>query len=65
MTRSYGSCEQGFDVLFLRPAIGSQYGGTSDIDRLYNRRLDLDGNLVIQGMDALYIRPQIGMICSN
>ena len=56
---------QGFDALFLRPAIGSQYGGTFEQDRLYNRRLDLDANGIVQGMDALFIRPYIGMICSN
>jgi hypothetical protein len=54
---------QGFDALFLRPAIGAQYGGTFDVDRLYNRRLDLDTNGVVQGLDALSIRPMIGTIC--
>jgi len=57
---------QGFDALFLRAAIGAQYGGANyELDRLYNRRLDLDLNGFIQGMDALYIRPQIGQICTN
>jgi hypothetical protein len=56
---------QGFDALFLRPAIGAVYGDTFEQDRLYNRRLDLDTNGVIQGFDALFIRPQIGMICSS
>ena len=57
---------QGFDALFIRPAIGAIYGGTNyELDRLYNRRLDLDCNGVIQGLDALFIRPQIGQICTN
>jgi hypothetical protein len=56
---------QGFDALFLRAAIGSQYGGTFEQDRLYNRRLDLDANGIVQGLDALFIRPYIGTICSN
>ena len=57
---------QGFDALFIRNAIGAVYGGTNwELDRLYNRRLDLDMNGFIQGMDAMFIRPQIGQICTN
>jgi len=57
---------QGFDALFIRSAIGAIYGGTNyELDRLYNRRLDLDGNGIVQGMDTLFIRPMIGTICSN
>lgn len=56
---------QGLDVLFLRPALGSRYGGTNEQDRLYNRRYDLDTNGLIQGLDVLFVRPYIGIICSN
>jgi hypothetical protein len=53
------------DMNYYRGGVlGTGYGYAGQIGRLYQRRLDLNGDHVVNVLDLLLLRPHIGTMCS-